>query len=90
MGFLVVDIVHDDQDSYTFKLHSDIENGTATLSKKDHNLVVNGFEDTLKYIFSLGYLKKTLISLTNLKTSQTHFCFGNGQITSLILGGNYE
>jgi hypothetical protein len=78
MGFLVVDIVHNNQNAYTFKLRSDIENATATLDKKNHDLIVNGFEDTLEYIFPLAYLKKILIDLVNLKTDQTHFCLGNG------------
>ena len=78
MGFLVVDITNNHNDFYIFKLRSDIEQATATLNKHSHSLVVNGFEDTLEYIFPLAFLKKRLVELTNLKTNRTHFCFGNG------------
>ena len=77
-GVLVVDIVQNNANFCVFHLRSDVETATATLNKQNHNLVLNGFEKTLEYLFPLAYLKERLICLANLKTEQTHFCFGNG------------
>ncbi len=78
MGFLVVDIVENNQASCTFKLHSDLETATAIINQQTNDMQIDGFEDTLEYIFSRPYLKHLLVNLMNSNTGQTHFCFGNG------------
>lgn len=78
MCFLVVDIMENNQTSCKFKPHFDLENAKAIINKQTNDIQIDGFTDTLKYIFSRPYLKHLLVDLMNSNTGQTHFCFGNG------------
>ncbi|WP_283583468.1 hypothetical protein [Limosilactobacillus difficilis] len=78
MGFLVVDVIKIDGNVRRFKLRSDIETATAELNTNTGKLKVDGFQDTLKYVFSFEMLTNRLLKITKSLPEQTHFCFGNG------------
>lgn len=78
MMFLSCDVLSDDNKTRVIKLRSDVETATATIDKTKWVVSINGFKDSLKYIYPKGWVEKFIVNNTKKHPTETHFVYGRG------------
>ncbi|GFZ26620.1 hypothetical protein [Lactobacillus corticis] len=78
MMFLYCKVIDDNAKQRRLKLESDVETATATIDKKTWNVKIDGFKDSLKYIYPKGFVEKFIVSNTQKNPNEMSFAYGRG------------
>lgn len=78
MMFLHCEVISDDKFTRTLLLKSDVESATATIDKTNWNVKINGFKDSLKYIFPKGWVESFIVNNTKKFPDELTYAYGRG------------
>lgn len=78
MMFLDCKVIQDNSKTRTIKLESDVETATAAIDKTNWNVKIDGFKDSLQYIFPKGWVEDFIVNVTKENPDQMSFTYGRG------------
>lgn len=76
--FLSCDVLSDDGKTRVIKLKSDVETATATINKAKWVVNIDGFNDSLKYIYPKGWVEEFIVNNTKKYPNEMHYVYGRG------------